>query len=316
MYWPHRHLLSTTILAAGFSSVLVKPVDVEATLLLIRQQPRLVESVHRAAKMLSLFLEADEDGGLRVSDVARRLKVNKSTASRLFATLRDAGFVVADGERGCYYVGPAAYALGNRFSGAALARVVQHIIRDLSQRTASTAQFGMLQGNRVVFLTVNQGSPRLRLVVRPGDRQYVHASAMGKAILAALPSAERDVLIGSMLDAAGRAPGIGPRTLRDPAALRADADRTVKRGYSISNEESAAGMMGIGAYVANAGGIHTALSVAFPIHQHGADERPQVASLVVKAAAAARRLLVPGNSVNVAGVKRVTGGRGLHSVSE
>lgn len=286
-----------------------------ATKLPYGQQPRRVESIHRAAQVLTLFLETDDDAGLRVSDVARRLKVNKSTASRLFATLREAGFVVADSERSCYYVGPAAYALGNRFSGAALARVVQHVIRDLSRRTSSTAQFGMLQGNRVVFLMVMQGSPRLRLVAKPGDTQYVHASAMGKAILGALPGAERDVLIRSMLDAGGRAPAIGPRTLRDPAALRADADRTARRGYSISNEESAADMMGIGAYVATAGGIHTALSVAFPIHQHEAGERPRVAACVVRAAAAARRLLAPGGLSN-AGAKGVAGGYDLHLVSE
>lgn len=154
--------------------------------------PRRLEAVYRAAKALSLFLELDVESGLRVTEAARKLRVNKSTVSRLFATLRDLGFVTADSDRGCYYVGPTAYAVGCRFSGAALARAVQHVIRDLSGQASSTAQFGMLQGNRVVFLTVNPGPHRLRVVARPGDIQYVHASAMGKAILAALPVDVRD----------------------------------------------------------------------------------------------------------------------------
>ena len=261
-----------------------------ATLLPLKQQPRRIESVYRAVRTLCLFLE--RDGGLRVSDVARKLGVNKSTASRLLATLRDTGFVIADAHSGTYYVGPTAYALGSRFSGAALARAVQNVIRDLSDRTSSTAQFGMLQGSRVVFLMVNQGSPRLRAVMKPGDTQYVHASAMGKAILAALPAGDADKLIDGMVDVAGLLPAVGPRTLRDPAALRSDLGRTAKRGYSMSNEESSAGMIGIGAYVGNAVGIHTTLSVAFAINQHKGDELARVAASVTEAAAAARHLLL------------------------
>lgn len=276
-----------------------------ATTLPLRQQPRRLESVYRAARALSLFLESDAEGGLRVTEAARKLRVNKSTVSRLFATLRDLGFVTADADNGCYYVGPTAYAVGCRFSGAALARAVQQVIRDLSGQTSSTAQFGMLQGNRVVFLTVNPGPHRVRVVARPGDTQYVHASAMGKAILAALPVGKRDALITSMLDHAGSLPAVGPRTYRDPAALRTDLVRTAKLGYSISNEEGASGMVGIGSYVGNAAGIHTALSVAFPIHQHKGNARIDVARSVAKAAASARRLLIPDGVLAVSGAEGV-----------
>jgi DNA-binding IclR family transcriptional regulator len=272
-----------------------------ATVLPKRQRtPRRLESVHRAAQALSLFLESDAEHGLHVTEAARRLRVNKSTVSRLFATLRDLGFVTADADRGCYYVGPTAYAVGCRFSGAALARAVQHVIRDLSAQASSTAQFGMLQGNRVVFLTVNPGPHRLRVVARPGDVQYVHASAMGKSILAALPVDVRDRLISTMLDHAALLPAVGPRTYRDPAGLRTDVMRTAKLGYSVSNEEGAAGMVGIGAYVGSAAGIHTALSVAFPIHQHKGAARISVAGAVVRAAMAARRLLIPNGIIPAA----------------
>gem|GEM_PF-6510404 len=248
-----------------------------------------------------------------MGDVARKLGVNKSTASRLLATLRDTGFIIVDADNGSYYVGPTAYALGSRFSGAALARAVQHVIRDLSDRTSSTAQFGMLQGNRVVFLIVNQGSPRLRVVMKPGDTQYVHASAMGKAMLAALPPADAAQLIKGLLDAEGRLPAAGPRTFRDPVALRADLGRTVKRGYSMSNEESSAGMIGIGAYVGNVAGIHTTLSVAFAINQHKGDELARVASSVTTAAAAARLLLLPeGFGSATAGLASMSSDSGPH----
>src|SRR6516165_12288564 len=96
----------------GSPSIPANCTIMRATALPRRQQPRRLESVYRAARALSLFLESDGDGGLRVTEAARRLRVNKSTVSRLFATLRDLGFVTADADDGRYYVGPTAYAVG------------------------------------------------------------------------------------------------------------------------------------------------------------------------------------------------------------
>lgn len=260
-------------------------------------QPRLVGSVGKAMKVLHLFAEANAGAGLRVSEVARALRVNKSTASRLLASLAQEGFLVTDDDTHQYYVGPTAYALGSRFSAAPLVRTVRQVLDELSAETGCTSQFGMVRGGRVIFLAVSEGSLRLRVVLRPGDSQFAHASAIGKAILAALPAADADAAIVSILDAGGKLPAVGPRTLRAPDDFRADLRRAAQRGYSISLEESTAGTIGIGAYIGLSLGVPTALSVAYPLLQP--QKRQEVAAraaIVKRAAAAAAALLARGGS--------------------
>jgi DNA-binding IclR family transcriptional regulator len=269
------------------------------------QQPRTVESVDRAAAALLLFIENKAASGLSVTDIAAALKVNKSTASRLMATLRKAGFVITDDTTGRYHVGPAAYALGTRFAGAQLTRVVQFVIRDLAQQIECTAQFGILQGDQVVYLTVIESTQRLRVVARPGDARYVHCSAMGKAILAAMTTEERDNLLSSMLDSNGRLPAAGPRTMVDPRVLVDDLEKTRARGYSISEEEATRSISAVGAHVPNQLNFRTALSVAFPHNDPAAEDYPAIAERVIKAAAKAGGLLLAdrqsaagGNQIN------------------
>jgi IclR family transcriptional regulator, acetate operon repressor len=255
------------------------------------RQPRLVGSVEKALKVLHLFAEADIGAGLRVSDVAKELGVNKSTASRLLASLGQDGFLVADEQTRCYHVGPAAYRLGSRFSAAPLVKTVAQVLRDLSARTGCTSNFGMLYEGRVLFLAVSEGPQQLRVVMRPGDVQFTHASAVGKAILAAIPSVEADAAIAAMTGDDGLLPAIGPRTLRTPDDLRANLRQAARRGYSTSEEESTPGIVGIGAYVGLPFGIPTALSVAFPLVQQSRDERAALVVSVQEAAAAAVQLL-------------------------
>src|SRR5690606_1239302 len=109
-----------------------------------------------------------------------------------------AGMVVADDETRRYRVGPLAFQLGNRFEGAALARTVQPILRQLADKVNATAQVGTLRGQQVLYLLVAQAGSRLRVVASPGDTRYAHASAMGKALLAALPDRELDAMVAEL----------------------------------------------------------------------------------------------------------------------
>lgn len=251
-------------------------------------------SVDHILDLLRLFTEAGAEDGLRVTDVGHLLEVNKSTASRLLASLREAGFVMLDAESGRYQVGPAAFALGSRFEAAAMARVVSPVLKTLSERTGATASFGIREGARIRFLAVsNHGAPRLQLVIAPGDVQFLHASAQGKAILASLARAERESLVRSLLDPAGLLPSVARGSLTDPARLLENLQLSSERGYAMSNEEGTSGAIGIGAYVTSIRGMDAALSIAFPALDHREAEYEPLSRAVINAAAAASELIRP-----------------------
>src|SRR5512142_2571384 len=71
-----------------------------------------VRSVDRAAALLLALGESSGEAG--VTELARRLGLHKSTASRLLATLQKRGLVEQDDDSGKYRLGLAVVRLGGR----------------------------------------------------------------------------------------------------------------------------------------------------------------------------------------------------------
>jgi IclR family transcriptional regulator, acetate operon repressor len=243
-----------------------------------------------------LLLEVDNETGLSVTYAARALDVDKSTVSRLLGTLAAAGMVLADEETHRYRVGPFAFQLGNRFEGAALARTLQPALRRLAKNTNATAQIGTLRGDHVLYLLVAQSGMRLRVVASPGDTRYIHASAMGKAMLAGMPEAESKALIAGLATSPDAAlPESGPNTIIDPELLQVDLARIRKRGYAISDQEAESGVSAIGVNIPGIRNFPLAVSVAFPAAQfRRADERAHIVSELHSAADSIAQMFQPG----------------------
>src|SRR5437764_15176953 len=83
-----------------------------------------IQSVERAVAVLKLFGEHEPELG--VTDLARRLKLHKSTVSRLLSTLEAGGFVQQDPHNGRYRLGLQLAAL----AGLAL---TQYELRDVAR---------------------------------------------------------------------------------------------------------------------------------------------------------------------------------------
>lgn len=224
--------------------------------------------MQRAVELLRLVGDGDGELGITLTSAAIRLGVDKSTVSRLMATLVAGGWIMVDEESRRYYVGPTAFVLGSRFWGATMAQTLHPIVRELSRRVGCTAQIGTLQGEHVLYLLVVQGDARLRVVASPGDQRPAHSSAMGKVILAGLPEHEREEVIAALLSSDEELPEQGPGTIRDVNTFRRELRATRRRGYSLSNEESTAGVAAIAVSVSNVPNGPLAVSVTFPASQY------------------------------------------------
>ncbi|HET6190509.1 MAG TPA: IclR family transcriptional regulator [Trebonia sp.] len=253
------------------------------------QRARQQSSVQRAIQLLRLFLDADN--GLSVTGAANALGVGKSTVSRLLATLAAEGLVVMNRDTRRYHVGPLAFQIGNRFAGANLALAVQPLLRDLAEQAQCTAQIGTLDGVHVVYLSVSQGPGRLRVVASPGDRRYLHTSAMGKALLAVLPPEDCQALVKQMLGQGSLLPTSAPMTIGAPDELARELDLTRRRGYSATNEEAALGVDAVGMVVQGPPDFPLAISVAYPVNQHIEGGQPRLIELLSTTAVKIRQKL-------------------------
>jgi DNA-binding IclR family transcriptional regulator len=82
-------------------------------------------------------------------------------------------------------------------------RPAEEEVRTLSLLTGESVSFGLVVGGRILLVARHESDHVLRAVARVGDIIAPHTSAMGKAIMAYLPPAQRSELMRKALGAAG-----------------------------------------------------------------------------------------------------------------
>jgi DNA-binding IclR family transcriptional regulator len=187
-----------------------------------RRKPtgRRVAAVERAATVLSELAAA---GDLGTNEVARRIGVNPSTASRLLATLEDARLVQQVPESGRYRLGLRLLELGNAALGRldlrALARPQLEALVAESGETATLSVPGERDAVTVDFV---QSASSVQSVARLGRPSIAHATAAGKVVLA----------FGDVPLPTGRLERFTPRTITDPRKLAAEVERVRAQGWA------------------------------------------------------------------------------------
>jgi len=219
---------------------------------IVQQSPstraRPVASVARALRLLDEL--HDSEHGLGVNELARRIGVNASTASRLLATLESAGMVQRDGQ-GPYRLGLGLVTLADRvLSRLDLGMLARPVLVDLMERTGETATLS-LPGEREA-ITVDSVPSRSSVVsmARLGRPSVSHATAVGRVMLAfggsPLPR-ERDLV------------ALTDRTITDRTALAAAIETVREQAYATVFGEREVDVNAIAAPVWGRGGALAAI---------------------------------------------------------
>jgi len=197
-----------------------------------------VPAIHRMVIMLEAI---DGLGGVAtVTQLADATDLAKSSVSNLLTSLSSAGLVRRT---------HAGWALGLRLielghSSLDRLTVVSHflpIVRSTSPLRHEYVRLAALDGADVLYLTERRGSEVVRVSAAVGERTPAYSTAVGKAMLAGLPSEALD----ERLAAAEARGGLPLRTNRSHATIEALADdlrATAQRGFAIDLEESVVGV--------------------------------------------------------------------------
>ena len=179
--------------------------------------------------------------GATLDTLATAVGAPKSSVHRALAALVKAGFALRPE--------PGVYTLGTEFVRLAYAhhearsepRLVEPCLRQLAEAYGETAHYAELEGRDVVYLAkVAPARNNVRMSSTIGGRNPAHCTGVGKALLASRLAAARDP--EAFIAGLGPLERRTPKTLSDPSALRADLERTVRRGYAVDDEESEAGI--------------------------------------------------------------------------
>jgi DNA-binding IclR family transcriptional regulator len=232
------------------------------------------QSVERALTVLRCLAASDVDLG--VSDIATRTSLSVSTTHRLLQALRADGLVAQDPRTERYHLGPGLVALGRRAEARMPFDHLMPHLEALAQATGESVSLGTRVGDEVLIVLHVDSPQPLRFDQPPGTYVPVHASAIGKALLAFAPDPAAEVAsldeLGAFTDA----------TLTTRDALLADLELTRRRGWALNDGERHPGVRTVAAPVFDATGRAWAgVSVQGPASRLTDDRLPEVAGTLL-----------------------------------
>ena len=239
-----------------------------------------VRSVDRAAALLLALGESQGEAG--VTELARRLGLHKSTASRLLATLQRRGLVEQDDETGKYRLGLVVIRLAERAERTLdLRGIAMPELERLARLTRETTGLGVLDEDQLMTVAQADGPNLIAVGDWTGRSSPLHCVASGKVLMAAL--AEREVLRIARRGLVAHT----ERTLIELEPLLEELARIRRRGYATAIGEYEPGLNAVAAPVHDArGSVIAAVDIWGPAFRLTPRRIPELAVQVREAAAA------------------------------
>lgn len=237
-----------------------------------------VQSLDRALSILERLAEAD---GMTLTDLAQSVGLAPSTTHRLLTTLQQRRFADFDEEYGVWVIGVGAFNVGNAFlRNRRIVTLGRPVMRRLMEDVGETVNLAVEDQNELVYVTQFESHAPMRAFFRPGRRAPMHASAVGKAMLAEMD----DATVTELLHRKGM-PRFTDKTLIDPAALRAELAQVRERGWAVDDEEHTVGMRCVAATIHNEHGeVIAGVSLSGPSVRVTETRLGELGARVVKAA--------------------------------
>jgi DNA-binding IclR family transcriptional regulator len=205
-------------------------------------------------KVLAI-LEAFERsrGALSLTEIAEASGLPLSTAHRLVTELTDWGLLFR-GAQGRYQLGVRLWELAQN-AWRPLRETARPFIQDLFSLTGETAHLAVREGNEVLYVDRVYGSKRVPRASRVGGRLPMHATAVGKVILAFEETWVQNAYLDRQLEYRTAHTHVSPRALAEELTDIRD------QGYATTVEEVRLGSCSIAVPVFHGGHIVAGLGL-------------------------------------------------------
>jgi len=178
---------------------------------------------------------------LTLSEISRRAGLPLPTTHRLVGQLIRLGGIEREDGR-TYRIGIRLWEIGSLAPiRGGLRELAMPFMEDLYEATHENIQLAVLDELEAMVIEKISGRASVRIVTRVGGRLPLHATGVGKVLLAHAPTE----VLGQVL-----AEGLKRytwKTIVDPDLLLADLELVRQRGYSFTRDEMTEGALSVGA---------------------------------------------------------------------
>jgi DNA-binding IclR family transcriptional regulator len=201
---------------------------------------RMVPALYNALAILELL--ASSGAGLSLTELVEQSNLAKSSVHYLLVTLERCGYVRRSERTGRYMMGVKLFTMGNlALSSLSLRQRATAYLSGLRFRTGLTVHMAILDGTEAILIAKQKTNRGNHLASWVGKRMDMHATGIGKAMLAHLPKAEVDGIV----EKRGLARH-NENTISTLRRLHEELDYVVKMGYAVDNEEDELGVRCLG----------------------------------------------------------------------
>lgn len=201
-----------------------------------------VGATQRSFDVVETLRELD---GARLTTLAVELDLPNSTVHNHLSTLMELGYVVKTGDT--YRLSLKFLELGEYTRSLyKIHRVARPELKELATETGEAASLMVEENGMGVFLFSAAGHNALPLDTDTGTQIHLHASGLGKAILAHLSDERVETVIGRH-----GLPAYTDETITDAETLRSELTETRERGVAVDDEERVTGARSVAAPIKN-----------------------------------------------------------------
>ena len=211
-----------------------------------------------------------------LKELTELTQLPKPTLFRVLHTLCEMGYVAQDRARGDYVLGAKLYQLTWNGGSDDIRAQALPVMESLHGMFNETVNLGVLQGELIYYLHFIETTQNLRWQVRPGARDPFHCTALGRAIVAALPEPRRDKLLERDVFEA--------RTERTPTTretVAAALAATAARGWAEDIEENDTGVCCFAVPLIADGAPVAGISISIPASRLTDDTRQRITSALL-----------------------------------
>ncbi|MBX2884071.1 MAG: IclR family transcriptional regulator [Granulosicoccus sp.] len=236
--------------------------------------------VERAFQLLRYIGEGNNCSNISLA--ARESGINRTTMMRLLETLKQQRMIEVDGHNGFVLGSGLIHLASKALQSRDVVSVAQPQLKKLAASLGLSAHLGVIESTDILYLS--RETPNLHLVsnVRVGSRLPVHATTIGRIILAFKTRKERTDLLKGV-----RLARVTEKTATSVKQLNAQVDRDRERGiaWSEGNYEPAIGSAAVAVFDASRS-VVAAINVTGPVGEflEAANRREQIHAELAQAA--------------------------------
>jgi DNA-binding IclR family transcriptional regulator len=210
-------------------------------------------SVKKAFAILNAISSSKE--GLGVSDLAKKLKMAKSTVHGMTSALEELGAVMRDPRTKKYKLGFTLLEIGrSAYSQIDLKTAARPVTEDLMEKTRTSIFLGILNWDHVTILDIVEARQDLNITAPVGSNIPLFAGAVGKVFLASMEEEQAAKIISSK-----GLPRFTDNSIVDSKLYHKELKQVREKGYAVDDEEYIMGVRAVASPLLGLGQLRSAI---------------------------------------------------------